>query len=91
MRGGCGLSSLVDVVDLEAKVLRVLKNEVLRSMPAGVGMREWWLMAIEEVELGIPVFVRRLLKVFEVSLVRASEKEDFRWLVCGRFGICCSL
>ena len=35
-------------------------------------------MAIDEIELGIPVLVRRRLKVFEVNLVRASEKEDFR-------------
>lgn len=78
LKHGCGLSSLVDALDLEANVLRVLKNEGLRSMPAGVGIRDWWLMLIEEVEFGIPVFVRRRLKVFEVNLVRASEKEDFR-------------
>ena len=65
-------------MDLEANVLRLLKNEVLRSMPAGVGIRDWWLMSTEEVELGNPVLVRRRLKVFEVNLVRASEKEDFR-------------
>lgn len=35
-------------------------------------------MAADEVELGIPVFVRRRLKVFEVNLLRASEKDDFR-------------
>lgn len=35
-------------------------------------------MAIKEVELGMPVLVRLRLKVFEVNLVRASEKEDFR-------------
>lgn len=68
----------MDAVDLEANVLRVLKNEVLRSMPAGVGMREWWLMSIEGVELGMLVLVRRRLKVDDVNLVRASEKEDFR-------------
>lgn len=78
MRDGRGLSSLMDPVDLEANVLRVLKNEVLRSMPAGVGMREWWLMSIEGVELGMLVLVRRRLKVDDVNLVRASEKEDFR-------------
>ena len=37
---GCGLSSLMDKVDLEANVLSVLKNEALRSTPAGVGMRD---------------------------------------------------
>ena len=36
-----GLSFCVDTVDLEVNVLRLLKNEVLRSIPAGVGMREW--------------------------------------------------
>lgn len=35
-------------------------------------------MEIEEVELGMPVSVRRRLKVFEVNLLRASEKDDFR-------------
>ena len=35
-------------------------------------------MSNEELELGIPILVRRRLKVFEVNLVRASEKEDFR-------------
>lgn len=78
MRDGCGLSSLIDAVGLEANVLRVLKNEVLRSMPAGVGMRECWLIAMEEVEFEIPVVVRRRLNVFDLNLVRASEKEDFR-------------
>lgn len=66
------------MVDFEANVLRVLKKEVLRSMPAGVGIREWWLMVFEDDEFGMPVFVRRRLKVFEVNLVRASEKEDIR-------------
>ena len=78
MKHGWGFSSLVDALDLEVNVLSVLKNEVLRSMPAGVGIRDWWLMSIEEVEVGIPVLVRRRLKVFEVNLVRASEKEAFR-------------
>ena len=77
MLDGCGLCSLIDGVDLEANVLRVLKNEVLRSMPAGVGIREGWLMEIEEIELGMPASVRRRLNVFDVNLLKASEKDDF--------------
>lgn len=44
-------------------------------------------MEIDELELGIQVSVRRRLKVFDVNLVSASEKEDLRRLSFGWFDI----
>ena len=68
----------METVDLEANVLRVLKNEALRSIPAGVGMRDGRWMEVGEVEPEMPASVRRRLKVFDVNLLKASEKDDFR-------------
>ena len=34
-------------------------------------------METEGIELGIPASVRRRLNVFDVNLVKASEKDDF--------------
>lgn len=35
-------------------------------------------MSAEGLELGMPMLVRRLLKVEDVNLLMASEKEDLR-------------
>ncbi len=75
----------VDVDD--AKLLSVLKNEELLGMPAGVGSRDWVCSAAREVEEGKLLVVRRRLKVLEVNLLSASEKELFlRGLASGSRG-----
>ena len=44
-------------------------------------------MEVDEVELEMQASVRRRLKVFDVNLVRASEKEDLCRLSFGRLGM----
>lgn len=63
---------------LEVNALKVLRKDVLREIPNGVGIREGWIKNAEEDELCTRVVVRRRLKGLVVILLKASEKEDFR-------------
>lgn len=62
-------------------MLKLLKKDVLRGIPAGVGMRDWCLTEVEEEEV---VGKMRRVKLLEVNLLRASEKDDLRFPKVGR-------
>ena len=64
-------------MDLVAKELRLLKKDVLRGIPDGIGKRDCWLIEAVEVDVGSPP-ERFLLNVFVVNLLKASETDGFR-------------
>lgn len=78
--GGCVVSLLLtdDEDDLVAKELRLLKKDELLGIPAGVGRRDWGFIEAVDTEVGSPAGVLLRGNVFEVNLLRASEKDDLR-------------
>ena len=67
-----------DEVDLAANELRLLKKEVLLGIPDGVGRRDLGFIEAVETEVGSPAGVLLRGNVFDVNLLRASEKDDLR-------------
>ena len=78
--GGCVVSLRLtdDEDDLVANEFRLLKKDELLGIPAGVGRRDWGFIEAVEVEVGSPAGVLLRGNVFEVNLLRASEKDDLR-------------
>ncbi len=68
----------VDTVVADLKLFNVLKNDVLRGMPEGVGSRDCVGTDASVVECGRLVVVRRRVKVLEANLLSASENEVLR-------------
>ena len=65
-------------MDLVAKVLRLLKKDALLGIPDGVGRRDCGFIEAMETDVGSPAGVLLRGNVFEVNLLRASEKDDLR-------------
>ena len=67
-----------DEVDLVVNELRLLKKEALLGIPDGVGRRDCGFIEAVDAEIGSSAGVLLRGNVFEVNLLRASEKDDLR-------------